>query len=185
MEKTNIFIVIPGKIKTTDQRQMDMGEWITKNYADLYNTTRNIVKHQHDVDDLFQSVIEQLLTNKHIKTLPPERRKYFFIRVIKNNYYSTTSKYYYENKKNADRQTEFNPELYEQMDDPYFEPAEIGWVYEQLNDLSWFERDLFLLWMELGTLTEVSRKTTIPLNSVGRYINETKQKLIQKWVNKN
>lgn len=162
-----------------------MGEWITKNYDDLYETTRNIVKHQKDADDLFQSVMEQLLTNKNILEVPPERRKYFVIRTLKNNYHSTTSRYYYENKKHESRQTDYNEELHEQPDEPYMEPAELGWVHQQLNDLSWFERDLFLLWMELGTLTEVSKKTTIPLNSVGRYINETKQKLIRQWVNRN
>jgi hypothetical protein len=71
------------------------------------------------------------------------------------------------------------------MDEPYMEPAELGWVHQQLENLSWFERDLFLMWMELGTLTQVSKTTTIPLNSVGRYINETKQKLIKLWGNRN
>jgi len=164
---------------------MDMNEWINRNYKDLYNTTKNIVKHQQDVDDLFQSVMEQLLQNKQIREVPPDRRKYFFIRTLKNNYYSKTSKYYYENKKYQDKQTDYNPEIHEQMDEPYMEPAELGWVYCQLENLSWFEKDLFLMWLELGTLTQVSKKTTIPLNSVGRYINETKQKLIKLWVNKN
>jgi RNA polymerase sigma factor (sigma-70 family) len=163
----------------------ELNEWITRNYEDLYNTTRNIVKHQKDADDLFQSVIEQLLSNKNFSELPPDRRKYFFIRTTKNNYYSKTSKYYYENKKHDDRQTDYNPEIHEQIEDPYLEPAELDWVHQQLKDLSWFERDLFLMWMEMGTLTQVSKKTTIPLNSVGRYINETKQKLIKLWVNRN
>jgi len=164
---------------------MDMGEWITKNYTDLYETTKNIVKYQQDADDLFQSVVEQLLQNKHIKTIPPERRKYFFIRTLKNNYYSKTSRYYYENKKHDDKQTDYEPNKHDIPDEIYSEPADREWVENQLKDLSWFERDLFLMWMELGTLTQVSKKTTIPLNSVGRYIKETKQKLIDKWENKN
>lgn len=164
---------------------MEMGEWITKNYKDLYTTTRNIVNRQQDADDLFQSVVEQLLTNKHIKTIPPDRRKYFFIRTLKNNYYSKTSRYYYENKKHNDKVVDYEPEIHDHYDEPYMEPAEMEWVTEQLQDLSWFERDLFFMWMELGTLTKVSEKTTIPLNSVGRYIKETKQKLITKWVNRN
>jgi DNA-directed RNA polymerase specialized sigma24 family protein len=69
---------------------MDMNEWINRNYQDLYNTTKNVVKHQADADDLFQSVMEQLLQNKQIREVPHERRKYFFIRTLKNNYYSKT-----------------------------------------------------------------------------------------------
>lgn len=163
----------------------DIREFITKNYEDLYNTTRNIVKNQKCADDLFQSVMEQILTSKNISDIPDDRKKYFIIRIIKNNYYSKTSKYYYENKKHENKETEYTPDMNEADNEPYTEPPEIGWVHDQLADLTWFERDLFLLWMELGTLTEVSKTTTIPLNSVGRYINDTKQKLIKKWVNKN
>lgn len=179
----DIFIGEQDEIKSLDY-WMEMGEWISKNYKDLYDTTKNIVKHQRDADDLFQSVVEQLLTNKNILDVPPERRKYFFIRTLKNNYYSTTSKYYYENKKYRDKQSD-NFEVEDMVDEEYVDLPEIEWVYKQLEEFNWFDRDLFIMWMELGTLTQVSQKTTIPLNSVGRYIKETKQKLIELWENRN
>jgi hypothetical protein len=59
------------------------------------------------------------------------------------------------------------------------------WVHKQLEDLDWFSRDLFLMWLELGTITAVSKQTTIPLNSVGRYIKNIKIELKQKWVSRN
>jgi hypothetical protein len=41
------------------------------------------------------------------------------------------------------------------------------------------------MWLELGTITAVSKQTTIPLNSVGRYIKNIKIELKQKWVSRN
>jgi hypothetical protein len=55
------------------------------------------------------------------------------------------------------------------------------WVKRQLNTLDWFSRDLFLLWMELSTISKVSEQTKIPLNSVSRYINKIKRILQERW----
>ena len=108
---------------------------------------------------------------------------YYFIRVVKNNYNSTTSPYHKEYRKNQNLHTPLLEEITEDFaDEEYVETIpDMKWVYKQLETFDWFDRDLFVLWLEMGTLTSVSKQTLIPLNSVGRYINKTKQKLQELW----
>lgn len=147
----------------------------------------NIIKDRDDIDDLFHCVLEQLLKNKKLDDMKDKERVYYFVRVVKNNYFSKTSPYYYQYKKNLAREEFKDIEYFEETPDVEYNETlpDMKWVHKQLSHLEWFDRDLFLLWMELGSLTAVSKKTTIPLNSVGRYINQTKQMLIKKWEEQN
>lgn len=166
---------------------MNTNEWLGENYRELEQITRNIVKDRNEAGDLLHCVIEQILRKNALDVLMERERIFYFIRVLKNNYYSKTSPYYYQYKKKGASETYFDTEYYENLPEiPYTEHVPtIEWVYQELEHLSWFDKDLFLLWMELGTLTAVSKKTTIPLNSVGRYINQIKQQLIKKWEDQN
>ena len=163
---------------------MEFSSWLKDNHYDLLEGTRSYVKNNDEADELYQCVVEQLLTKPdRINEVPDNQKKYFFIRTIKNNYQSKTSPYHYKIRKHNTRHTPLIESITEDIiDEPYEESIpDIEWVKTQLNEFEWFERDLFLLFIELGTLTNVARQTQIPLNSVGRYINKTKQKLKEKW----
>ena len=166
---------------------MDIGDWISKNYKELVSITDKICNDNNESPDLLHCVLEQLLKNNKFKVMEDKEKFYFFVRAVKNNYFSQTSPYYYQYKKVSSKETIQDIEYFVGTpDEDYVEELpDINWVYAQLESLNWFDRDLFLMWMELGSLTAVSRKTTIPLNSVGRYINITKQNLIEKWQNRN
>lgn len=165
---------------------MNTKDWINKNHNKLLYTTKKIVKNSNDYDDLYQSVIEQILKKTtQLDTLTDKDRLYYFIRVVKNNYFSKTSPYYYQHKKVSCNDVRIDV-IKDIPDETYVEELpDIEWVYKQLEDLDWFSRDLFLMWLELGTITAVSKQTTIPLNSVGRYIKNIKLELKEKWVSKN
>lgn len=166
---------------------MNTSDWIGENYYNLEQITHNIVKDKNEVGDLLHCVIEQILKKNTLDPMIERERIFYFIRVLKNNYFSKTSPYYYQYKKKGASEVYYEPEHYENIpEEPYEECVPtIEWVYKELEHLSWFDRDLFLLWMELKTLTAVSKETTIPLNSVGRYINGIKTKLSKKWEDQN
>jgi hypothetical protein len=158
--------------------------WINGNYDMLMDKVR-LISSEQDADDLFMCVVEQLLKNEHkIDEIEDNQKLYYFIRVIKNNYNSKTSPYHYQYRKNQ----HYHQTLYEDItdtiaDEPYKETIpDMIWVENKLNELEWWERDIFLLWVELGTLTKVSEQTKIPINSVGRYINKIKIKLRKLWL---
>lgn len=163
---------------------MDTRQWLTKNYTELLNITKKVVKNESEVDDVFQCVVEQvLLKDKKLDNIDDKQKLYYFIRVVKNNYYSKTSSYYYQYKKSSTHNLQFDETIYENIPvEPYNETLPtMEWVNGQLKELDWFSRDLFLLWLEMGSLTAVSKQTTIPLNSVGRYIKDIKTILKERW----
>jgi len=164
---------------------MNLNDWFNKNYDELRDITTKITKGDALTDDLFSDVVYQIL-NKPDKfnEVPDTQKKYYFIRVVKNNWNSSTSPFQYQRIKLRNKHTEFNPnqERYEQ-EHTNQEPT-MDWVYQELQEFDWFERDLFLLWLEQGTLVGVHKETTIPLNSVGTYIRNIKSELNKRWENK-
>lgn len=108
---------------------------------------------------------------------------YWFVRVVKNNYFSNSSPWYYQFKRAEYRATEYDEERYEDIPDEDYEETipDMEWVKLQLNTLDWFSRDLFLYWIEMGTLTKLSQETKIPINSVGKYIKQIKQILKERY----
>lgn len=166
---------------------MNLNNWISKNQEQLLQMAKNITNNDPETNDLFQSVVLQLLEKpEKINEVPDTQKKFFFIRVLTNNYRSTTSPYQYHKQKYKKTFTELKDDLYGDLPDTDTEEyPTMEWVYQQLDNHHWFDRDLFLLWLELGTFTKVSEQTTIPLNSVGKYIKETINNLNVSWKNKN
>lgn len=167
--------------------QMTFKEYISKHYDELYQIVRNITNNHKDTDDLFQFVVLGLL-EKEPKPMKDKQKKYYFVRVVKNNWYSNTSRFHYKFRKVVYNHTEvkdYDSSLIEEyVDENEYDEClvpEIDWVREQLQGLHWYKRDLFLLWMELKSVTEISRQTTIPLNTCGRHIREIKEYLNKLW----
>lgn len=163
---------------------MDTHTWIETNHKQLLVTTKKICKCNDEHKDLYQSVMEQLLKkHKVLDDMGDKEKMYYFVRVVKNNFFSKSSVYHYQHKKSSSV-VNYVDDMgqYELIDEPYKETLpDMEWVYKQLDTLDWFSRDIFLMWLELGSLTAVAKQTTIPLNSVGRYIKEVKLKLKERW----
>jgi DNA-directed RNA polymerase specialized sigma24 family protein len=144
---------------------------------------RNVTK-SDDIDDLFQLCVEELLKNKKIDSIPNEQKLYFFTRIVKNNYNSTKSKYHYQYRKFMWEDVD-NVELVEEE----YEETEFNmeWVRKQLEQIKldeWYYGRLFELYLEEGaSLTNLSKRTTIPINSVSRDINRVRTILKNKRKN--
>ena len=167
---------------------MKLNIWLTKNHDNLLEITSNITKGHYDTNELYQSVILQLLEKpEKIQNLTDKEKTYYFIRVIKNNWHSNTSPFRYQELKYQQRHVFNEEQIYEQEETEYHEEKEpdLQWVKEQLESLDWFHRDIFLLWLEVGSLINVHRETTIPINSVGNYIKKVKEVLKIRWDEEN
>lgn len=159
---------------------MRVSTWLEKNNQELIEITKRVINHQ-DYLDIYQMVVLSLLEKENkLNRLSDKELTYFFIRALKNQFFSKTSPYHYQYRKPVQMWIEIlNQNLEEEID--YKIKVDLDWVHTQLKDLSWFDRDLFLLWMELKTISAVSEQTTIPLNSVGKYIRGIKKKLLDKY----
>lgn len=146
-------------------------DWINNNIKEMRKIVNSISKQNNP--DLFQVCIEQFLTNQRLKEIPDKEKLYFFSKIVKNNFFSKSSPYYYTYGKY--KFSEFTPKI-EIIDDPIREYVDLEWVKTELKKIDWYYRKLFELYIEENcSITKLSQRTTIPINSVSRDINKVRR----------
>ena len=154
-----------------------MNDWLSKNYKELKNIC-NKFSTPDEVDDLLHLCIEQFIKNKKVQEIPDKEKLYFFTKIVRNQYHSKSSKYHY-----TYRRYQFNEIIESDIPDVEYqeEPFNLNWVHEQLKSMDWYYGRLFELYIEEGcSVTKLSKRTTIPINSVSRDINKVRRQLKQK-----
>ena len=153
-----------------------MNDWLSENYNELKNIC-NKFSTPEEVDDLLHLCIEQFMKNKKVHQVPDNEKIYFFTKIVRNQYHSKSSKYHYTYRK-----YQFNESIeYDKPDVEYEETQfNMNWVHEQLKKIDWYYGRLFELYIEEGcSVTKLSKRTTIPINSVSRDINKVRRELKQ------
>jgi hypothetical protein len=153
-----------------------LNDWITQNLSELKKICSSVTRGD-DSDDLLQLSVEQFLSNKKVPTIPDGEKLFFFARIVRNNYNSQSSLYYRQYKKFKFQEID-NIEL-QYLD--YEEPLiTLEWVKGELDRLDWYYKRLMELYIEEGcSISKLSKRTTIPINSVSRDINKVRKILIQ------
>lgn len=155
-----------------------INDWIEKNWKELYKICQYVSK-LNNPDDLCQTCIEQLMKNKKIDSIDSDQRLFFFTKIVKNNFNSNSSPYYHAYKKFKFDSYDYNKEL---IDKPYEESEiNIDWINKNLAEMEWYYMRLMQLFIEEGaSISKLSKRTTIPINSVSRDINKVRRFLINK-----
>lgn len=151
-----------------------LNDWIEKNYNELLKICRRITG-DSNVDDILHSSIEQLLKNKRVPDIPDSQKLFFFVSIVKNNYNSTTSPYH-----RTYRKFKFQEMTGIEIEEiPYTESEiDLDWVKGELKTFEYYYMRLFELYIEEGcSITKLSQRTTIPINSVSRDINKVRKEL--------
>ena len=151
--------------------------WIENNFNELKKICDRITRGE-DSDDLLQLSVEQFLKNRKSDDIPDKEKLFFFARIVRNNYNSNSSPYYHTYRK-------FKFTDIDNIDIQYLEyeesPITLDWVHNELNELEWYYKRLMELYIEEGcSISKLSRRTTIPLNSVSRDINKVRKVLLNK-----
>ena len=153
-----------------------MNDWLSKNYNELKNIC-NKFSTPDEVDDLLHLCIEQFIKNKKVHQIPDKEKLYFFTKIVRNQYHSKSSKYHY-----TYRRYQFNEMVDNNIAEIEYQEDEFNmdWVHEQLKTIDWYYGRLFELYIEEGcSVTKLSKRTTIPINSVSRDINKVRRQLKQ------
>ena len=151
--------------------------WIENNIEEIKKICSRITRGE-DSEDLLQLSIEQFLNNKKVPTIPDKEKLFFFTRIVRNNYNSKSSPYYHQYKK-------FQFTSIENIEIEYLEEEEpiitLDWVYDELKKLDWYYQRMMEMYIVEGcSITKLSQRTTIPLNSVSRDINKIRKILKEK-----
>ena len=154
-----------------------LSDWIQQNFSELKIICNKITRGKED-DDLLQLCVEQFLKNQKVNNIPDKEKLFFFARIVRNNYNSNSSKYYHTYRKFKFSEIGNIDIQYLEVEEPIID---LDWVKDQLNNLDWYFKRLMELYIEEGcSITKLSKRTTIPLNSVSRDINKVRKILNQK-----
>jgi len=153
-----------------------LNDWLSNNYNELKNICSKFSTPE-EVDDLLHLCVEQFIKNKRVHQIADKEKLYFFTKIVRNQYHSKSSRYHY-----TYRRYQFSDVVETEIPDVVYEEDEFNleWVYEQLKSIDWYYGRLFELYIEEGcSVTKLSKRTTIPINSVSRDINKVRRQLKQ------
>jgi len=159
----------------------EIERYITNNYYNLLNIAKKITKNHELTQDLLHEVILQLYNKENIilKEYDDDQIKYYIVAIIRINWCSSTSPFFYKIRKESSKYVDIN-QIYDLSDETQqefenqiiFDILEEGWT-----ELDWFRKSLFEMYMAMGSMKKVAKKTKIPISSVSRYINESRKQI--------
>ena len=154
-----------------------LNDWISTNINELRKICSSITRGQ-EFEDLLQLSVEQFLNNKKVPDIPDKEKLYFFTRIVRNNYNSHSSPYYHQYRKFQFVEIDNIEIEYLELEEPIIT---LDWVYDELKKLDWYYQRMMEMYIEEGcSITKLSQRTTIPLNSVSRDINKIRKILKEK-----
>lgn len=167
----------------------EIESYITKDYYNLLNISKKMTRGDQLSQDLLHEVILQLYDKEDIilKSYDDNSIKYYIVAIMRINYFSKTSPFFYRIKRermimNVDISTCWDMS-YEQES---FESEELyKLLEEEYCELNWFKKSLLDMYLSLNSsMKAVSRKTNIPIQSISRYIKETRLEVKTNIINK-
>jgi DNA-directed RNA polymerase specialized sigma24 family protein len=154
---------------------------ITRNYYQLLGIAKKITKKDEETSrELLHEVVLQLYQKDKIilKQYNDDSIKYYITSIMRVNYYSSTSPYHYRIRKERLKYSELTEAMNMETEQETFESEQLFQILEeQYSELDWFRKSILDLYLTLNSLKAVSRKTTIPLTSISRYIREGKEQI--------
>jgi len=155
--------------------------FITRNYYQLLGIAKKITKKDEETSrELLHEVVLQLYQKDKIilKQYNDDSIKYYITSIMRVNYYSQTSPYHYRIRKERLKYSELSEAMNMETEQETFESEQLFQILEeQYSELDWFRKSILDLYLTLNSLKAVSRKTTIPLTSISRYIREGKEQI--------
>jgi hypothetical protein len=163
----------------------EIESYIEANYYQLLGIAKKYTKNDDWSSELLHEVIMQLYHKKEWKIkLDNNSIKSYIIRCLMVNWCYPSSPFCKKHKQD-NKFVELNEAIEMAVEDTdtdihiILDIIEIEWT-----ELNWFNKIIFEKYLTLGSLKKVSKDTTIPLASIGRYVKETKDIIKKNTINK-
>lgn len=167
----------------------EIESYLTREYYQLLKIAKKITKGDQLSQDLLHEVIIQLYDKNDIilKSYDDNSIKYYITAVMRINYYSKTSPFFYRIKRERTLMTVDVTTCWDMSyEQESFESEELYQLLEEeYCELNWFKKSLLDMYLSLNSsMKAVSRKTNIPIQSISRYIKETRLEVKTNIINK-
>lgn len=167
----------------------EIESYLTREYYQLLKIAKKLTKGDQLSQDLLHEVIIQLYDKNDIilKSYDDNSIKYYITAVMRINYYSKTSPFFYRIKRERTLMTVDVTTCWDMSyEQESFETEELYQLLEEeYCELNWFKKSLLDMYLTLNSsMKAVSRKTNIPIQSISRYIKETRLEVKTNIINK-
>jgi hypothetical protein len=167
----------------------EIESYLTREYYQLLKIAKKLTKGDQLSQDLLHEVILQLYDKNDIvlKSYDDNSIKYYITAVMRINYYSKTSPFFYKIKRERTLMTVDVTTCWDMSyEQESFESEELYQLLEEeYCELNWFKKSLLDMYLSLNSsMKAVSRKTNIPIQSISRYIKETRLEVKTNIINK-
>jgi len=186
-------------------------DWITQNYDNIIQWSRNMTKNDPLYEELAHYSIEQLLTHKRYEEILARHNadpKYghlrgFILAIMRNSWLGKKSQFSrYHKLHRADIGSRKRVITDEHMSNLLDTPEvtydyEIDFLVESIEGLLeemelsgvedglWYRSRLLKMWVETPNYSELSRMTDIPRTSISKAVEEAKAYIIEELKNRN
>jgi hypothetical protein len=186
-------------------------DWITENYSNIIQWSRNICKNDALYEELAHYAIEKLLTHKRYEEILDKHNKDpkyghfrgFILAIMRNSWFGKKSEFRRVNANHradigsrkrvvSDHKwqaiTEDQPDEEYDFDTDFLVEAIEGLIEEmdlELESGLWYRSRLLKMWLETPNFSELSRMTDIPRTSISKAVEEAKAYIIEELKNRN
>ena len=164
---------------------IEIEQYISNNYEFLISVAQKYTKNKDWSYELLHEVILQLYNKKdwNIK-VDNNSIKYYIIRCLMVNWTYPSSPFCKKHKQDT-KFVEINEAIEMAVEETEIDTHRLLELLEiEWTEVNWFNKIIFEKYMVLGSLKKVSKDTTIPLASIGRYVKETKEQIKLKTITK-
>lgn len=158
-------------------------KYIEQNYQSLLLVAKKYTKNDDWASELLHEVIIQLYNKKQSNTILETEKniKYYIVRCLMVNWCYPSSPFFRKYKMNELNTIELNEVINTVTDECEMDSHKLLDIIEiEWAEMNWFNKIIFEKYLVLGSMKKVSKDTTIPIASIGRYIKDTKNIIKEK-----
>lgn len=161
--------------------------------SEWYNQALKTIAESYHVDDLNQEVMMILLSKSEeeiIKIYNSDYFRWYVVRVIMNVYRMPKSKFVTENNKYVEMPESIQTKLesmaendFEKiMHDEKIHEIKMRATEDVMNNLYWYDKEIFKLWMSNMNAKKIARDTSISHREILRVLNDVKNKIRDRFI---
>lgn len=151
--------------------------WIEENYVELLDITKNL-SGQIDEDALHYALTEFLTKDNHTEIVQTGGAKFYIISILLRCFRSPSHPFYRQRNEHT-QELVYDP-AYEEYEGEFFMGLTDSVVWQYLDNVFWYDREIFCLYMFGGyTYQTLSKETGISRTSLNGTVNKVKSYLKQ------
>lgn len=158
-------------------RYLTKDQWISQHYEEFKQACLRISQDSALYEELCHYVLSEFMLRPDAQTIVDSGGAFFYcLRMCTNSWKSVTSPFYRTYRQEWENVSEINAQTEEIPDEPEVDLEALAAIArQQLDQLGWYEKELFSAYVEHnGNASALSKSTQIPRTSINLTVRKVK-----------